>query len=58
MGAAVSTCQCYRPETTHVYIEADIALKEAALGKLNPVDDGPMLRFRADDSLLEFLASL
>jgi integrase/recombinase XerD len=45
-------------ETTHVYIEADLALKEAALGKLDPVDNGPMLRFRADDSLLEFLASL
>jgi site-specific recombinase XerD len=45
-------------ETTHVYIEADLALKEKALGKLDPVDDGHMLRFKADDSLLEFLASL
>ena len=45
-------------ETTHVYLEADLVLKEKALGKLEPVDDGPMLRFKADDPLLEFLASL
>ena len=45
-------------ETTHVYLEADLALKEKALGKLDPVNDGDMLRFKADDSLLEFLASL
>jgi len=44
-------------ETTHVYLEADLALKERALGKLDPVDDGRMLRFKADDPLLEFLAS-
>lgn len=44
-------------ETTHVYLEADLALKERALGKLDPVDDGCMLRFKADDPLLEFLAS-
>ncbi len=44
-------------ETTHVYLKADLALKERALGKLDPVDDGRMLRFKADDPLLEFLAS-
>ncbi len=45
-------------ETTHVYLEADLALKEKALAKLDPVEDGRMLRFKADDPLLAFLASL
>jgi integrase/recombinase XerD len=44
-------------ETTHVYIQTDLAIKEQALAKLNPVD-GTMARFTADDPLLGFLASL
>jgi integrase/recombinase XerD len=44
-------------ETTHVYIQTDLAIKEQVLAKLNPVD-GTMARFTADDPLLEFLASL
>lgn len=44
-------------ETTHVYVEADLATKERALQKLAPVG-GNMPRFKADDKLLAFLATL
>jgi integrase/recombinase XerD len=44
-------------ETTHVYLEIDLAHKEQALHKLAPVE-GPLARFAAPDSLLAFLASL
>ena len=44
-------------ETTHVYLETDLAMKEKALEKLEPIE-GVWKRFRADDSLLAFLASL
>ena len=44
-------------ETTHVYLQADLAMKEEALGKLDPID-GEWQRFRAEDPLLAFLASL
>jgi hypothetical protein len=44
-------------ETTHVYIEVDLAHKEQALQKLAPVE-GPPSRFTADDPLLAFLTSL
>ncbi len=44
-------------ETTHVYLETDLALKEKALAKLDPVETG-LVRFTADDPLLAFLASL
>lgn len=44
-------------ETTHVYLQADLAMKEDALGKLDPIED-EWQRFRADDPLLAFLASL
>jgi integrase/recombinase XerD len=44
-------------ETTHVYLQADLAMKEEALGKLDPIE-GEWQRFRADDPLLTFLASL
>lgn len=44
-------------ETTHIYLESDMATKEAALKKLAPVGvDLP--RFRADDKVLAFLATL
>jgi hypothetical protein len=35
----------------------DLAMKEKALGKLDPIE-GEWKRFQADDSLLEFLSSL
>jgi integrase/recombinase XerD len=44
-------------ETTHVYVEADLATKERALEKLEPVD-ARFARYRADDELLAFLANL
>jgi len=44
-------------ETTHIYLEADLATKERALQKLAPVEDQSM-RFTADDPLLAFLTSL
>jgi integrase/recombinase XerD len=46
-----------RVETTHVYVEADLAMKERALGNLSP-PAFPLRRFRADDALMNFLASL
>lgn len=44
-------------ETTHVYLAADLAMKEKALAKLDPIA-GEWQRFHADDALLAFLASL
>jgi integrase/recombinase XerD len=44
-------------ETTHLYLEADLAMKEKALGKLDPVES-EWKRFQANDPLLEFLAAL
>ena len=46
-----------RLETTHQYVEADLQLKERALGKLAPLGQRTK-RFKADASLLTFLASL
>jgi site-specific recombinase XerC len=46
-----------RLETTHLYLEADLDLKERALQHLAPL--GPSARrFKADHSLLAFLTSL
>ena len=44
-------------ETTHHYVEADLQLKERALRKLDPLGQSTR-RFKADSSLLTFLASL
>jgi integrase len=44
-------------ETTHIYVEANLAIKERALAKLAPAG-GHVRRFRADDALMTFLASL
>jgi integrase/recombinase XerD len=44
-------------ETTHGYIEADLATKERALAKLSPPAT-TIARFRPDDALLGFLAKL
>jgi site-specific recombinase XerD len=44
-------------ETTQIYLEADLAMKEAALAKTTPLDARPG-RFRADDALLAFLNQL
>ena len=44
-------------ETTHMYLQADLAMKEKALEKPDPLE-GAWKRFQADDPLLAFLASL
>ena len=45
------------PTTTHQYTEADLAMKEQALAKLQDPDTAAR-RYRAPDSLIEFLKSL
>ena len=45
------------PTTTHQYTEADLAMKEQALAKLQDPDTATR-RYRAPDSLIEFLKSL
>jgi site-specific recombinase XerD len=44
-------------ETTQIYLDADLALKEEAMAKLNPVKAAPK-RFQPDDELLAFLKQL
>lgn len=44
-------------ETTQVYLDADLALKEKALARLEPMGKKPR-RYKADDALLSFLKSL
>jgi integrase/recombinase XerD len=45
------------PTTTHQYVEADLAMKQKALAKLQDPNSTPR-RFRASDSLIEFLKKL
>ena len=45
------------PTTTHGYVEADLTMKEKALGKLEPLA-GRSPRFRPTDGLLAFLEGL
>ena len=45
------------PTTTHQYVEADLAMKERALGRLQE-PDAAIRRYKAPDSLVEFLKSL
>jgi len=44
-------------ETTHMYVEADLAIKERALKKLAPAGPGAS-RFKPNDGLMSFLAGL
>ncbi len=44
-------------DTTHIYLEADLATKERALDKLTPVG-GTVPRFKAKDEVLAFLSTL
>jgi integrase len=44
-------------ETTQIYLDADLALKEQALARTNPVKGVPK-RFQPDDELLAFLKQL
>lgn len=45
------------PTTTHRYVEADLAMKEAALGRLQ-APDTKIRRYHAPDSLMRFLQTL
>ena len=45
------------PQTTHIYLQADLALKEKILEKTKPLDIKAS-RYRPSDKLLEFLNSL
>lgn len=45
------------PATTHLYVEADLAMKEAALKRLDELVSKPV-RFKARDRLLDFLQAL
>jgi len=44
-------------ESTQVYLDADLSLKEAILAKMNPPQSKPG-RYRPDDQLLNFLKGL
>jgi site-specific recombinase XerD len=45
------------PSTTHMYIEADLSMKERALQRLQPVG-AKTTRYRPPDQLMQFLATL
>jgi integrase/recombinase XerD len=45
------------PATTHMYIEADLSMKERALGRLQPPGT-KVARYRPPDQLMQFLQSL
>lgn len=45
------------PTTTHLYLEADLAMKKEALSRLQPVTASPS-RFQPPDQLLAFLQTL
>ena len=45
------------PETTHLYMEADLAMKEQALGKLQETPNRS-IRYKPGDKLLRFLDRL
>jgi site-specific recombinase XerD len=45
-------------ETTQIYLDADLALKEQALARTTPANVKPTGRYRPDDKLLAFLKSL
>lgn len=46
-----------QPSTTHMYLEADLAMKEEALSRLQPIATAPA-RYRPPDQLMAFLQSL
>jgi integrase/recombinase XerD len=45
------------PATTHIYVEADLAVKERALSKLQP-PNAKSVRYRPPEQLLQFLQNL
>jgi integrase len=45
------------PSTTHMYVDADLAMKERALARLKKIDFAPT-RYRSPKTLMQFLQSL
>ena len=45
-------------ETTQIYLDANLSLKEQALAKTSPPNRKPAGRYRPDDQLLQFLKAL
>jgi hypothetical protein len=45
------------PNTTHRYVEADLAMQQKALARLE-APDTKVRQFRASDSLMQFLQTL
>ena len=45
------------PATTHMYLEADLSMKERALNRLQPTA-ASTARYRPPDQLMQFLQSL
>jgi integrase/recombinase XerD len=45
------------PATTHMYLEADLSMKERALNRLQPIETRNT-RYRPADPLMRFLQSL
>ena len=45
------------PSTTHMYVEADLVMKERALARLKPPEIKPA-RYRPPKALMQFLQSL
>lgn len=45
-------------ETTHIYLHADLAIKERALARTAPTDTTPPGRYHPPDALLAFLDAL
>ena len=45
------------PATTHMYVEADLAMKEAALSRVSEPNSRPVC-YKARDDLLAFLEGL
>jgi integrase/recombinase XerD len=45
------------PSTTHIYLQADLAMKEEALSRLQPIAAAPA-RYRPPDQLMAFLQAL
>ncbi len=45
------------PATTHMYVEADLTMKQRALNRLQPAKTNS-LRYRPPDQLMKFLESL
>ena len=46
-----------RPTTTHMYVEADLAMKDRALARLQE-PTAKVRRYRAPEALLQFLKTL